>query len=227
MGSALSTIGGTLEESGNSLVDVCLEMIRIFPDGLVLVVGLFSLVTLSIPYGTFFLALLESVGIFSILDSFNIVEPRPITGAIDPKGRSDKCTSGYRNKFMEIFSMLGKNRSLSPSLYILSVATAYIVTTLFSLKTELETFGKNFVTRFYYSIIGLPLFILMFILFNMAYGCFSFPSIIVSVVLGLVTGILLCALHLNIFGKEAINIIGIPLLYEKTAEGSPLYVCQK
>ena len=227
MGSALSTIGGTLEESGNSLVDVCLEMIRIFPDGLVLVVGLFSLVTLSIPYGTFFLALLESVGIFSILDSFNIVEPRPITGAVDPKDRSDKCTSGYRNKFMEIFSMLGKNRSLSPSLYILSVATAYIVTTLFSLKTELETFGKNFVTRFYYSIIGLPLFVLMFILFNMAYGCFPFPSIIVSVVLGIVTGVLLCALHLNIFGKEAINIIGIPLLYEKTAEGSPLYVCQK
>jgi hypothetical protein len=227
MGSALSTIGGTLEESGNSLVDVCLEMIRIFPDGLVLVVGLFSLVTLSIPYGTFFLALLESVGIFSILDSFNIVEPRASTGAIDPKDRSDKCTSGYRNKFMEIFSMLGKNRSLSPSLYILSVATAYIVTTLFSLKTELETFGKNFVTRFYYSIIGLPLFVLMFILFNMAYRCFSFPSIIMSVILGIVTGILLCALHLNIFGKEAINIIGIPLLYEKTAEGSPLYVCQK
>lgn len=227
MGSMLSTIGGTLEETGNSLVDVCLEMIRIFPDGLVLVVGLFSLVTLSIPYGTFFLALLESAGIFSILDSFNIVEPRPISGSVDPKDRSDKCSSGYRNKFMEIFSMLGRNKSLSSSLYMLSTATAYIITTLFSLKTELETFGKNFVTRFYYSIIGLPLFVLVFILFNMVYNCFSFASIMLSVVLGLVTGTLLCALHLNIFGKEAINIIGIPLLYEKTADGSPLYICQK
>jgi hypothetical protein len=227
MGSSLSIIGGTLEETGNSLVDVCLEMIRIFPDGLVLVVGLFSLVTLSVPYGTFFLVLLESVGIFTILNSFNIVEPLPITGSVDPKDRSDKCTSGYRNKFMDIFSILGKNQSLSSSLFILSVATSYIVTTLFSLKTELETFGKNFVTRFYYSIIGLPLFVLMFILFNMTYKCFSLASITLSVFLGLVTGILLCALHLKIFGKEAINIIGIPLLYEKTADGSPLYICQK
>jgi uncharacterized membrane protein YccF (DUF307 family) len=61
----------------------------------------------------------------------------------------------------------------------------------------------------------------------MTYKCFSLASITLSVFLGLVTGILLCALHLKIFGKEAINIIGIPLLYEKTADGSPLYICQK
>jgi len=190
-------------------------------------VGLFSLCTLSMPYGIFFLALLESTGIFLIVEPFNIVEPRAASGHPDPKDHSDKCTSGYRNKFMEIFSVLGKNTSLSSSLFMLNAATAYVITSLFFLKTELETFGQNFVTRFYYSIIGLPLFVLMFILYSMAYNCYSFGATMVSVFIGCVVGTLLCALHLNIFGKDAINLIGIPLLYEKTADGSPLYICQK
>jgi hypothetical protein len=223
----LSTIGATIERSGNSIVNVGQEMIRIFPDGLVLVVGLFSLCTLSAPYGMFFAALLESMGIFSIIEALNIVEPRATTGHVNPKDHSDKCTSGYRNRFMEIFSIMGKNPSLSSPLFILNVATAYIITSLLTLKTELETFGKNFVTRFYYSIIGLHLFVLVFILYSMAYNCYSFGSTMMSVFIGLGVGAALCTLHFKLFGKDAINLIGIPLLYEKTAEGSPLYICQK
>ena len=69
--------------------------------------------------------------------------------------------------------------------------------------------------------------IFLFILFRLFFNCESFGVMFMSVVIGLVIGVLLVRQNVRLFGPQSINLIGIPLLRNRTADGKKLYVCPK
>lgn len=221
----MERLGKALDSLINSPVSLVQEMIRIFPDGLIMGMGFFSLITLSVPYGTFFGSLLESLIPFyglrtanSYLNFITLEKGTPNT----------QCVSGFMSNDIESITLFGSSmKSAFPSshLYIVSVASAYVMSVLFRFGKELEIMGKNYSSRFYIASLSLPILVVFIALFRIYFGCDDFGVLFFSILFGIIVGIALVEQNYRLFGLGNINLIGIPVLHKRTAEGQNMYIC--
>ena len=85
--------------------------------------------------------------------------------------------------------------------------------------------GQDWCPRTAFAITGILLLTMLFIIGRM-YGCEdSTMEIALALFLGLVAGILLYIVNLNVFGLESMNFNGLPIIVNKTEQGSSIYVC--
>lgn len=203
------------------------ESMRILPDGLILGIGFFSILTLSFPYGLFFASLLESLLAFHGLRAIN--ERLAIFNVLPGKASlSNRCRTGFSNITMDGLTMFGEGlRSAFPSapLFMLSTAAAYMMGSLSALSKELETLGKEYSSRIYIASIFLPTVLFLVAMYRLANSCDAFVTIAASVVVGGLLGFALTEQNRRLFGESALNLIGVPLLRQRTATGEKLYVC--
>jgi hypothetical protein len=212
-----------------SLVPVVTEMMRIFPDGLVITSGIYALLTLSFPFAIFFMSMLEATALFhAIRQATSYLGISPTT----PSRTSFTyiCRTGFSEPTtllsLSMFDSTSiKNPYPSSSIYMLSVAAAYVFTTVNSQSKELQALGPAYSARFYTSLIFLTSLLFLFVCFRIACGCDSVAVVMMTLPLGLLLGMILVQQNMNLFGKGSINLMGIPLLESKSASGKPLYVC--
>ena len=215
-----------------TLVPVVQEMMRIFPDGLVITSGLYALLTLSFPFGVFFGSMVEATAAFhAIRWAVSYLNISPMSAS--SKSYAHICRTGFTQPTTSLLSMsMFASEALpnpvpSASIYILSVASAYIFSTLNTQNKELAALGPAYSSRYYVSAIFLTVLIFLFVSFRIAFGCESFGIVIMSVPIGLMIGSLLVQQNTRLFGPESINLVGIPLLQSRTATGKKIYVCPK
>jgi putative flippase GtrA len=205
------------------------ELLRIFPDAIIWGVGFFSIVTISFPFGVFFISLLESLAIFYGIQTLNTY-----LGVFSeyPSKESYKtsCRTGFLDVTMRTLSIFGMNTHLafpSPPIYIISVAVSYLLSMLITFKNDLQTLGSAYTSRLYLSAFGLSAIIFLIMSYRLWAGCDSFIIIIMSLITGLLIGALLLQQNRLLLGNSSINMIGIPLLYNTTVNGSPIYICNQ
>lgn len=223
MAAALGSLRTHLMEKG--LGPVLGEMIRVFPEGLVITSGLYAALTMSLAFGVFFLALVESLVIYHGIRFFGSFFH---VADLTPASASPKCRTGFSVPDLSMLSMFGSESRFpfpSPHIYILSVASAYMFSTLNSQTKELQALGPAYASRYYLSVIMLSLFLLGFTLFRLVNGCESFGVLLLTVPVGILVGTILMQINQRLFGQNAMNLIGIPLLRGRTANGQKLYVC--
>lgn len=203
------------------------EAMRILPDGLILGIGFFSLVTLSFSYGIFFVSLIEALLAFHGLRALN--ERLGFFNGLPTKASlSNKCRTGFSNITMDGLTMFGEGlRSAFPSapIFMLSTAAAYMIGSMMALSKELETMGKDYSSRFYVASVFLPVLVAMVILYRSFYDCDAFTTLIATAVVGGLLGLALTEQNRQLFGESSLNLIGVPLLRQRTATGEKLYVC--
>ena len=205
------------------------EIIRILPDGLLWGVGLLSIITSSFSFGIFFVTLIESVGIYYGFRSFNSwlgIIPDSVSSTASLRA----CRSGFSSLTLHTLSLFGTDKQLafpSAPVYIVSVATSYILSMLITFKKELETLGTAFASRLYLSAIILSSTLFLLMSYRVFNSCDTFVVIIASLLFGLITGAALLQQNKLLFGVGGINMLGIPLLYNSTVSGNPLYVCNR
>jgi hypothetical protein len=204
------------------------EIMRLLPDGIIIVTGLFAFLTTSFPYAVLFGSLLESLLFFN--GAKKLFGYLHISDNFLPKeGYSKKCVTGFRSPTLEAVSLFsGTTSSTFPSapVYLLSTLAAYIYNSLNAQIKELEALGEAYSARYYMSTIFLLLFLFMYCLFRMFAKCDTFGSILMSLIFGLLSGSLLIAQNNALFGADSINLLGIPLLRNAAADGAPLYICR-
>jgi hypothetical protein len=197
------------------------------PDALVLGTGFFSLVTLSFSYGMFFVALLESLGIYHFLRTTNnrlgIVPLIPLRESLGARCRSGITTLSASS--LSLFGGLVSPQFPSAPLFIMGVAGAYVLMSMQVLSRELEAMGKEFTTRYYVAQVAIPLLVLFLVAYRIFYACDSPGNALLSVVLGAIVGALLIEQNRRLFGESSLNLIGVPLLRQRTASGEKLYIC--
>jgi len=223
----MERVGKFIESFATYPVSLVQELLRIFPDGLLMSVGFFSLITLSYPYAIFFLSLIESLLIFHGLRATN-THLNVSTDMPSKDSKSSKCVSGYMSKNLDSISLFGNTTySAFPSapLFMFSLASSYVMSTLYRFSSELEVLGPNFASRFYIAGISLPLAIVTFSLYRMYFNCDNFGTLLLSIIVGLLIGGLLVEQNYRLFGLNSLNIVGIPILRNRTADGNKLYVC--
>jgi hypothetical protein len=218
-------------------VPVLQEMLRIFPDGLVITTGIYALLTLSLPFGIMFVSLLEATFFFHLLrvgSSYLGFFPESVskasyhhicrTGFADPVNNTLPSLSMFTS-ILDTSSLL--HQFPSSSIYMFSVASSYLFTTLSYQSKDLEALGPGFAIRYYISLMCLSFLLFIIIAFRVTYSCETFAVAILTVPIGLFIGMLLVKQNMNFFGPSGINLMGIPQLSSKTINGQSIYLCPK
>jgi hypothetical protein len=203
------------------------EIFRLLPDGIIIMTGLFALMTVSYSHTILFFSLIESLlafnGLKRLLAYLHIYD-----GTSTRDKLSSKCSTGFRSPTLETISLFkGSTGASMPSapIFLLSTLSSYLYNSLSSLMPELESLGPYYVSRFYMSVIGLCIFLLTFSMFRLFAKCDSLGNVIISILSGVFLGTVLVMQNFNIFGKNSVNLLGLPLLANTTADGGAINVC--
>lgn len=204
------------------------EQFRLLPDSILFGSLLLAFLTQSFSMIIFFLSMLETVAINAGLQSlFTYLDTERLAPTV--ASATPQCRSGFLKPSLESLSLLsGASVSGSfpaPSLFFLSTACSYILSSLYGLREELEGLGPDYSARFYFAIVASFLFLLMATFYRLANNCESLGVATMSLLLGGFLGSLLVLQNWMLLGKDSVNMIGVPLLRERTTDKKPIYVC--
>jgi len=208
------------------------EMMRIFPDGIVITSGIYAVLTLSYPFAVLFGSMVEATVLFHLIRyATSYLNMAPMSGSAS--AYTHVCRTGFTEPSTTLLSlsMFGTQRIQNPfpssPIYMLSVASAYLFSTLNSQSAELQSLGPAYSSRYYMSMIFLLALLFVFISFRITYGCDTFGIVMLTAPIGIFIGAMLVQQNIRLFGPSAVNLIGIPLLENRTASGKKIYVCPK
>jgi len=207
------------------------EMVRIFPDAFFWGIGILSLTTLSYSYGVFFVSLIEAICLYYIIKNVNnalgIIDTGPSSGSGDRE-----CKSGFSDYTLGSISLFGEPSQIpfpSSHIFILGFIGSYIISVITSFKNELDilgpSYGESYNNRIYFSLITLALFMFAGMAYRLLFQCDSGISIMLSWLLGVIAGAVVIWQNTLILGIESINLLGVPILRNRTADGGDLVVC--
>lgn len=203
--------------------------LQVFPDTITASTMLFALLFQSPPF-----AALSGSIVF-----LNIIHPyiaRFFTSFIGGTiARNDSCEGRFPGVSLSRMIQLSSNKKFGslddsgwPSYYsvFLGFLTAYAGSMPLLYRQELNASPKRNVATIV-GMVVLSLVVFTGILFRMLGGCDSFLSTIVGLLVGGIIGILVILFLSWISDRRLTNILALPLLRNKSADGKPIYVCEK
>ena len=202
-----------------SITSVATETVQILPDGLVIMTGIYALLTMSGSFGVMFLGLLESTVLFQVIQK-TALYIGVFDDAVATTVGDARCRTGFRSYDLTTMSMF--TRTANPSfpsapLYMVSVTAAYILSSLNAQSEELEALGPAYSPRYCISVILLLTLIMVFMLSRLFFGCDSFGTVVTTVPIALAIGALIFEQNRRLFGPALVNLMGIPLIANKAA----------
>jgi hypothetical protein len=203
------------------------ELIRSTPDSVFLGTAILALITRSFPLGILVLAFAEFGMFHRLIGRFVSTFQPNVKGPM-----SDMCTPGIPSPYNISFigTFLGETAFPSGAVFFVSAAIAYILASTINFRSELKELAKDepeWNTRIPLSVTFSSLLFIFFIVYRVAYECETVFGALGSAIFGGTVGILVYTIHVYLFGRDAVNFLGLPLLADRAANGRPLYVCAK
>jgi len=221
-------IEGLKSTYGSILRPAAIDFMRSLPDSMFLGTSVFALFTQSFPLGILVLAMLE----FTLLHRIFAGTASYIQSGNQESPKDYKCLPGIPSPYQ--ISIIGKliSQYIFPSGPIMFVAAviSYTIGSILNFNQELKELSQQepqWNTRIPVSITFCCLLLIFYMLWRYNTECDSAINILASAILGLIVGGIVYLIHVFLFGRFAINFLGIPILADRAAEGRPLYVCAK
>jgi hypothetical protein len=114
-----------------------------------------------------------------------------------------------------------------PTMFISSVL-GYIMLCIFNFNKELKELSEReseWKTRIPMSVTFSLLLLSSYVIWRCMNSCDSLINVLGSTIFGLIVGMGIFLIHVYLFGRFAINLLGLPILSDKSVDGKPLYVC--
>jgi hypothetical protein len=199
------------------------ELFRSMPDSLFLGTALFSGITQNFPLGILVLAMLEISILQRLFGGF--------LGSIasnEADAPDAKCLPGIPSPYqLSLVSHILKLSAFpSGPVFFISAVLAYIIGSTVNFRTELKELAEKepeWNARIPLAVTFSVLFLVCFILWRYANGCESVLTLLGSALFGLPIGGLVYLIHVYLFGRNAVNFLGVPLL----ADSKITTVCGK
>ena len=194
------------------------DLFNIFPDGILFGSFGLSLLTVSPVHSIFFLSLMESL---FFLYGFQQIKSFLVGSTFGPA----KCKpSLYHSTFQDLLLTYSENNP-SYAVYVVSFACAYIIYSLFKVQDELDVLEDSSNKQYKISLTILSTVALLYALFRIWFSCDSISASLLGLFLGAAVAYLIVVQNTNLFGKDIVNFLGIPMLRRKTANNQPIYIC--
>ena len=228
----MASIGGTQTEKtpwdyvydflGGTLAPVIFEIQRLLPDSLLFGTLVMFILTGNTTWGvllTFLIELLVAHGILAT--GFQAYQgPQKSQGPLS-------CRPGFRHPRFDFTRFFIRDRYPSVSTFSLGAIATYFGLTINYFSETLRAMGPEWAARVTVAYIFIALFVVSILSTRLLYGCESKSELIIALIAGLLSSIILFSINFSIFGAEGINILGLPMLVDKTKEGNPIYICTK
>ena len=202
-------------------------MMRSAPDSLFMGTLLLAIVTQSYSLTIFMFAMAQIAGLQNIMGRFTSWTTG-VTGGPSINNCSAIIPSWTKFSFLE-FATVNSPFPSAPVFFI-SAVIAYFLGATINTRGEMDNLSKQFPemkARFPISTILSVVFLVSFIVWRILSGCDTMLQSFGSVLFGFIIGTLLLLLNIQLFGREAINFAGLPLLVNRIKNGQPLYVCSE
>jgi hypothetical protein len=157
-----------------------------------------------------------------------------IIGGIAPIGAKENilegvCQSGFLYPNMMRISLIETvgvpSMFPSPSVFFITSTLTYMLMAMQNFGREIKSLSNDLSIRTNIATVLSTLFILFMMMFRYTYGCESFGTLLLSVILGLIFGALLVYQNVGLFGRDGVNILNLPMILSSTERGKPMYVC--
>lgn len=201
------------------------------PDTVLGGIALFSLLLQSMPLTLLGVSLFSleflHAGISSLIVS-------SIPGLQEPGKDIDRCSGHFPGFSYEravvTLATSGTMKTLGlgfPSYYMMFFGTlfGYVYALSETYKKELEGMPQRRAAVIA-GIAMMGLFTVLFIIYRLLSKCDFFLSVLIATIFGFGYGYVVELIIANLSGRTLTNILNIPLIRDKAADGSPIYVCK-
>jgi hypothetical protein len=182
----------------NTIYPLIDSVVSHIPNGIIFGTGILGLITLNISILVLFLFFIETVGINAVL----------------------------AKSFAHLFpSIVGTSAFPSLPLFFLTSALTYLNASVISFSDVFARLGGEYSAKVQVSAAVSIICLTLMLTYTVYNGTETFTKALLNILLALTTGSLLFILHSTIFGKEAVNTLGVPILVSKVGAAKPIYAC--
>jgi hypothetical protein len=174
-------------------------------------------VTLNYPLAIFGATGIQAGLLYNVIQmvsSYGITPTLGISTESKPPGAA--CRSAFQSltppRFKHLISQGLANEFPISALYYITFAASYAIQSMYFFSKELSELGPQYSNRPYLAILGSAMFIVLYGMYLLAYGCDSMFSIFFTVLVGGIVGYLLCYQNYLLLGKPGVNLLFIPPL---------------
>jgi hypothetical protein len=208
------------------IIPVCVETLRQLPDSVVLGTALLAMISLCKSYGVLVLAMVEMMLIQRVAASG--------VGSISPLGAGhdalhQSCQPGMafaNNMRISLLETIGKASFFpSPTMFFLAGTVSYMIAAVKQFEREINALGGDLNTRTTVGLVLSSFFVFIMLVFRYSYGCETFETLLMSLILGSVAGILVMYQNKALFGREGLNILNLPMIKTADESSKPMFVC--
>jgi hypothetical protein len=209
-----------------TILPVSVESLRILPDSMVLGVAILAGLSMSKSMGVLLFSLFEFMLSQRILSM--------IVGGIAPVGAGENALQGvcqpgfiFPNQMrISLIETIGiPSMFPSPSMFFLAATLSYMLNAMQNFGREIKSLSGELKTRTNIAMVLSCLFILAMMMFRYSYGCESFGTLLLSIILGFIMGALVVHQNIALFGRDGVNVLNIPMILSGMEKGKPMYVC--
>ena len=215
-----------MREAIYGLEPLYIEFIRLLPDGVVFGTMLLTLLSMCKSYGMLLLAMVELMLIQRVFAS--------AVGGISPMGAGQNvnasiCQPGFtfpNTMRISLLETIGKPSLFpSPTVYFVAGIITYMIGSIQEFKREITVLGGDLGVRTTVAIVLSSLFMFVVFAFRHSYGCESFGTLLISILLGAITGGIIMYQNKLLFGRDSINLMNLPMIVSAAEMGKPMFVC--
>jgi hypothetical protein len=210
----------------DTIVPVCAESLRLLPDSMVLGVALLAGLSMSKSMGVLLFTMFEFMLSQRVLSM--------IIGGIAPVGAGDNimqpiCQPGFifpNQMRISLVETVGVPSMFpSPSMFFLAATLSYMLNAMQNFGREIKSLSGELKTRTNIAMVLSFFFVIAMMMFRYSYGCESFGTLLLSIVLGFIIGALVVHQNIALFGRDGVNVLNIPMILSGIERGKPMYVC--
>jgi hypothetical protein len=209
-----------------TIFPVSVESLRLLPDSMVLGVAILAGLSMSKSMGVLLFTM------FEIMLSQRVLSM--IIGGISPVGAGANVLQGlcqpgfiFPNQMrISLIETVGiPSMFPSPTMFFLSATLSYMITAMQNFGREIKSLSGELKTRTNIAVVLSFLFVLSMLMFRYSYGCESFGTLLLSVILGFIIGSLIVHQNIALFGRDGVDVLNIPMILSGLERGKPMYVC--
>lgn len=184
----------------------------------------FAAATFNYPLAMLGLSSLEAAAIFKLVQTVATYTITP--SMLESKEKPSTCTSYFQtvtpSRFNFLLSKGIKEGFPNYPLYFISFASAYCIESMLFYSKECSSLGPQYSNRVYLALASAAMFIILYTLYLLVYGCDSVFTLLFTIVLGSIVGYFICYQNATFFGKTSVNLLFIPTIVDRNGLD---YVC--
>lgn len=221
--SVLQPIVGVVD---NFIIPVAIESLHLLPDSIVLGTAVLAALSMCKSYGVLVFTMVEVMLGQRVLSN--------IVGGIAPIGAGSNvsqaiCQPGFSFPNMMRISIIETigipSMFPSPVMFFLSAIVSYMISAMQEFNREIKSLGGDLSARTRVAFTLGILLLFAMLMFRYSYGCESFGTLFISLILGGLSGFALVNQNKALFGRDGVNVLNLPMIQTAEERGKPMYVC--